>query len=80
MSITEIEHAVMKLSQEELARFREWFEEYCTKVWDEQIERGAKSGRLNRLIAEADEENALIEERRNEPERPLDDYLKEKNS
>lgn len=56
MSMTEIEQAITKLSQEELARFREWFEEYCTEVWDKQIEADAKSGRLDRLISEADEE------------------------
>jgi hypothetical protein len=79
MSMTEIQQAIMELPPEELARFREWFEEYCAKAWDQQVERNVKSGRLNRLIAEADEENALIEERRNEPERPLGEYLNEKN-
>jgi len=56
MSITEIEQAVTKLSPEHLARFREWFEEYCAEVWDKQIEADAKSGRLDRLISDADEE------------------------
>jgi len=56
MSITEIKQAITKLSPEELERFRAWFEEYCAKVWDKQIEVEAKSGRLDRLISEADEE------------------------
>jgi len=56
MSITEIEQAITKLSPEELARFRQWFEEYCAEVWDKQLEADAKSGRLDRLISEADEE------------------------
>ena len=56
MSITEIEQAITELSPEELARFREWFEEYCAEVWDKQSEADAKSGRLDRLISEADEE------------------------
>lgn len=56
MSITEIEQAITKLSPGELARFREWFEEYCAEVWDKQIEADAKSGRLDRLISDADEE------------------------
>jgi len=56
MSITEIEQAITELSPEELARFREWFEEYCAEVWDQQIEADAKSGRLDRLISAADEE------------------------
>ena len=80
MSINEIQQAITKLSHEELARFREWFEEYYAEVWDRQIETDAKSGRLDRFITEADEEKALIEERRNEPGRPLSEYLKEKKS
>ncbi len=56
MSITEIEQAITELSPEEFARFREWFEEYCAEVWDKQIEADAKSGRLDKLIAEANDE------------------------
>jgi hypothetical protein len=78
MSITKIRQAIMELSPRELARLRKWFEEYYAEVWGKQIEADAKSGRLNKLITEADEENALIEERRNESERPLRDYMKEK--
>jgi hypothetical protein len=78
MSIHEIQKAIKELSSEDLARLNEWFEEYCAELWDKQIEGDAKSGRLDKLIAEA--ERALIEERRNEPERPLRDYLKEKKN
>ena len=56
MSITEIEQAITELSPEELARFREWFDEYYAEVWDKQIEMDAKSGRLDKLIAEADQD------------------------
>jgi hypothetical protein len=56
MSITEIEQAITELSPEELARLREWFDEYYAEVWDKQIEEDAKSGRLDKLIAEADDE------------------------
>ena len=56
MSTTEIEQAITKLSPQELVRFRQWFEEYCAEVWDKQIEADVKSGRLDRLISEADEE------------------------
>jgi hypothetical protein len=80
MPITEIKPSIIELSPEEFVRFRQRFEEYCAEVWDRQIEADAKSGRLDKFIAEADEENALIEERRNEPGRPLSEYLKEKNS
>ena len=80
MSITEIKQAIRELSPEELMRFHAWFEEYCAEVWDKQIETDVKSGRLDKLIAETEEEQALIEERRNESERLLGEYLKEKNS
>ena len=80
MSITEIQQAITELSPEESECFRDWFEEHCTEMWDKQIETDAKSGRLNRLVAEADEDRALIEERHNEPGRPLDEYSKEKKN
>ena len=56
MTISEIEQAITELSPEDLARFRQWFEEYYAQVWDKQIEEDAKSGRLDKLIAEVDEE------------------------
>jgi len=56
MSITEIEQAIAELSPEELARFRQWFDEYYARVWDKQIEDDTKSGRLDKLIAEANDE------------------------
>ena len=80
MSITEIQQAITELSPEELERFRAWFEEYCAEVWDKQIETDVKTGLLDKLIPQTDEEKALMKERRNEPERPLREYLKEKNS
>jgi hypothetical protein len=80
MSINKIQKAIKELSSEEFARFREWFEDYCAEVWDKQIEADAKSGRLDKFITEADEEKELIEERRNESERPLREYLKEKKN
>ena len=56
MTITELEQAVTKLSEQELNRFREWFDEYYAEIWDKQIEADAKSGRLDDLLAEVDEE------------------------
>jgi hypothetical protein len=56
MSITEIERAIAELSPEELVQFRHWFEEYYAQVWDKQIEEDTKSGRLDKLIAEANDE------------------------
>jgi len=56
MTITELEQAVTQLSEQELARFRAWFEEYYAQLWDKQIEEDAKSGRLDKIIAEVNEE------------------------
>jgi uncharacterized membrane protein len=51
--IGDIQKAVERLSPEDLAKFREWFEEFEARQWDEQIERDAKAGKLDRLAAEA---------------------------
>ena len=56
MTIQEIEQAITELDPDELARLREWFDEYYAKIWDEQIEQDTASGRLDKLIAEVDEE------------------------
>jgi hypothetical protein len=56
MSITEIEQAIAELSPEELARFREWFEEFDARVWDEQIENDAKTGKLDKIADKAIDE------------------------
>ncbi len=51
--IEDIEKAVEQLSPEELARFRAWFEEFDARLFDEQIERDAKAGKLDKPMAEA---------------------------
>ena len=51
--LEDIERAVMKLSSEELARFRAWFEELDARRWDEQLHHDAKAGRLDALAEEA---------------------------
>lgn len=53
MSVVEIEKAVAKLSPDEFAAFRAWFEELAADRWDEQIERDAKAGKLDKLADEA---------------------------
>ena len=51
--IEDIEKAVEQLSAEDLARFRAWFEEFDARVFDAKIERDAKAGKLDKLVAEA---------------------------
>ena len=52
-SVRDIESAVTQLSPDELARFREWFDEFDAERWDKQIEADAKSGKLNKLAEAA---------------------------
>ena len=49
MGISEIEKAISKLPPDELARFREWYEEFDAQAWDEQFEMDAKSGKLAKI-------------------------------
>jgi hypothetical protein len=51
--VEHIENAIEQLSPQELARFRAWFEEFDARVFDKKIERDAKAGRLDKLMAEA---------------------------
>ena len=44
---------VRQLNPEELARFREWFQEYSWREWDAQIELDSKSGKLRALADRA---------------------------
>ena len=53
MTVTELERAVAQLSEQELADFRAWFEEFDAQEWDDQIERDAKSGKLDKLAEQA---------------------------
>ena len=46
MSVQDLESAVTRLSQEELARFSQWFEEYVADQWDRQIEADILAGRF----------------------------------
>jgi hypothetical protein len=47
MSVQDLETAVTQLSQEELARFSQWFEEYVADKWDRQIEADVRAGRFD---------------------------------
>ncbi|HEX2255894.1 MAG TPA: hypothetical protein VHG92_04180 [Afifellaceae bacterium] len=51
--IEDIEKAVADLSPEELARFRAWFADFDARLFDEKIERDAKTGKLDKLAEQA---------------------------
>ncbi|MGH9660000.1 MAG: hypothetical protein ACRD96_15740 [Bryobacteraceae bacterium] len=52
-TIGEIEDAVRRLSTEELAEFRQWFDEFDGALWDRQIEADVAAGRLDAVGDEA---------------------------
>jgi hypothetical protein len=55
-SLKEIEDAVVKLSEAELAAFRDWFAEFDANAWDRQIEEDILAGRLDALADKAIED------------------------
>jgi hypothetical protein len=58
MGIQEIERAIRQLSPKDMARFRQWVDEFDAQNWDEQFEADVKSGKLDRFA-----EGALAEYR-----------------
>jgi hypothetical protein len=56
MSVDELEKAVAALPADKLAKFRAWFEEFAADAWDCQIEADAKSGKLDKLVEESEED------------------------
>ena len=56
MSVKEIEMAIMQLPSPDFTELREWFEDYASQMWDKQIEKDLKTGRLDALLAEVDQE------------------------
>ena len=56
MDVKEIESAIANLPPAKLAELAKWFEEFHARVWDQQIERDLKAGRLDSLLEEAKED------------------------
>ena len=51
--IDSIEQEVRNLSPSDLAAFRRWFLEFDAQVWDRQIEKDVREGKLDKLADEA---------------------------
>jgi hypothetical protein len=51
--VKKLESAIEKLSDEQLRSFREWFDRYNAKKWDETIATDSASGKLDSLINKA---------------------------
>ena len=52
-TIEEIEDAIRKLPDDDLAALRAWFAEFDAAAWDRQFERDVAEGRLDALADEA---------------------------
>jgi hypothetical protein len=52
-TVQEIQDAITHLSSEDLAAFRQWFDEFDAALWDAQMEADVTSGRLDELGEEA---------------------------
>jgi hypothetical protein len=53
MSVEELEKAVSQLPQDQLSKFRAWFEAFAADQWDRQIEADIKAGKFDALAEEA---------------------------
>lgn len=51
--VSEVEVAIAQLSREELAVFRDWFQEFDAETWGKQLEADIAAGRLDSLAEEA---------------------------
>ena len=56
--VQKLEDEVRALSAEELVAFREWFLEFDWTLWDAQLERDVRAGRLDALAEKALAEHA----------------------
>ena len=51
--VKELKQQVKALSPEELAQFRDWFLEFDWVVWDKQLERDVRAGKLDSMAEKA---------------------------
>jgi hypothetical protein len=51
--VEQIEREIQELTPSELGAFRRWFLEFDAQAWDRQIEEDARSGKLDRMAAQA---------------------------
>jgi len=52
-TVQKIKAAISQLSEDDLARFREWFDEFDAKAWDKQFENDVMCGKLDNLASQA---------------------------
>jgi len=54
----EVESAIKQLPESEVRALANWLQDYLDEMWDRQIEADLASGKLDRLIAQAEEDMA----------------------
>ncbi|MCO5053569.1 MAG: hypothetical protein M9920_14910 [Verrucomicrobiae bacterium] len=52
-TVSEIEHAIRKLSRSDLTAFRDWFLGFDATAWDQQLAEDVAAGRMEALAQEA---------------------------
>lgn len=57
-TLLEVESAIKQLPESEVRNLAKWLQEYIDEMWDQQIETDLASGKLDRLIAEAEKDIA----------------------
>ena len=55
----EVESAIKQLPEGEVRDLAKWLQEYLDEMWDRQIEADLASGKLDRLIAQAEADIAI---------------------
>ena len=56
MSVIEIKSAIKRLTPEEVDELTTWLVSYYSEVWDDEIEKDLREGRLDPVIAEVENE------------------------
>ncbi len=54
-SVSEIQQAILALPEADYARLRRWLSELDWEEWDRQIESDSRDGKLDFLIADAEQ-------------------------
>lgn len=57
-TLQEIEAAIKKLPEGDVRQLSVWLQEYLDEMWERQIEADLASGKLDKLIARAEEDIA----------------------
>ncbi|MBA4312720.1 MAG: hypothetical protein C0417_08830 [Chlorobiaceae bacterium] len=63
-NIDEIKKTIETLSPDDYGKLRQWFSERDWERWDEQIENDSKSGKLDFLVKEFEDDDKIFSEAR----------------